>query len=83
MPNSFSKMSLQARINWSNTIKGGNGGGKRIERQKRGIVGEPSIRTLQVGVIYQDNEEGRRKKAVFEVSKLLHQDDIRINLTHV
>ena len=51
-------------------------GGKRYGRQKRDFIGETPIRTLQIGVIYQDNEEGRRKKKVFEVSKLLHQDDI-------
>ena len=73
IPNSFRKIPIPIR-NWSNTTKGVPGGGSRYGRQKRDIVGQTPIRTLQIGAIYQDNEEGRRKKNVFEVSTLLHQD---------
>ena len=36
-------------------------------RQKRNLFSEKPIRQLQLGVIYQDNEEGRKKKQIFEV----------------
>ena len=40
-------------------------------REKRNLVGQTRIRQLQIGAIYMDNEEGRRKKRIFEVRKEL------------
>ena len=41
--------------------------GERNLRHKRNLAGEKPVRQLQIGVIYQDNDEGRRKKQIFEV----------------
>ena len=44
---------------------------KRYLRRKRNLASQNPIRQLQLGVIYQDNQEGRRKKEIFEV-RLYH-----------
>ena len=56
--------------NRSSTQRKGIKQGARNLRHKRNLARENPIRQLQIGVIYQDNDEGRRKKHIFEVRYL-------------